>query len=319
MAAAGASGLYVNPNTGAAQAGLMPFRNALINGNFDIWQRGTTFTSASIGYCTDRWTTYKNGTGSMTVTRELFTLGQTDVPNNPTYFCRLSQTTAGSGTSYSSFNQYIENIRTFAGRTVTLSFYAKSDVQRTLTLYFNQYFGSGGSAEVNTTSLPFTLTTAWNKYNLTFNIPSISGKTVTSNDYLRLLIELPFNTVYTFDFSQFQLELGSVATPFEVRPYSVELQLCQRYYVRDVYNLHGGGVSISSTLDTIVGIYYKYPTTMRIAPNLTFLGTTARSGATRDAEQITPLYFIWGRQQYGGGTGTVYAFAIGGCELSAEL
>ena len=63
------SGLYVNPNTGQTQAGLQPFRNAIINGDMRINQRGTSTNLASLStiadvspgsYVVDRWNTLRN-------------------------------------------------------------------------------------------------------------------------------------------------------------------------------------------------------------------------------------------------------------------
>ena len=88
------------------------------------------------------------------------------------------------------------------------------------------------------------LTTSWQKFTVTVNIPSISGKTLGSNndDFLGLYFWLDAGSDYnsrtnslgqqsgTFDIAQVQLEAGSVATPFEMRPIGTELALCQRYY-----------------------------------------------------------------------------------------
>src|SRR5210317_2024163 len=69
-------------------------KNRIINGNFDIWQRGTSFsvTASTNIYTADRWRFVGAGfTG--TLTRQNFTAGQTDVPNNPDYFARWDVTT----------------------------------------------------------------------------------------------------------------------------------------------------------------------------------------------------------------------------------
>ena len=75
-------------------------RNYLINGNFDVWQRGTSFaamTQSYTNYQADRWQITPSGNSAvMTVSRQAFTAGQTDVPNNPLYYCRCDVTTAAS-------------------------------------------------------------------------------------------------------------------------------------------------------------------------------------------------------------------------------
>lgn len=71
------------------------------------------------------------------------------------------------------------------------------------------------------------------------------------------------------EFTGVQFEKGTIVTPFEFRPYGVELQLCQRYYVRyggaSVYNIIGTGVCISTTA---AWIYVAYPQPMRTTPVL---------------------------------------------------
>ena len=125
-------------------------RNRIINGNFDVWQRGTSFAGVTaIGYQADRWEVTPAAGCTMTISRQAFTAGKTDVPYEPSYFLRTDITTAGSANS--EISQKIEDVRTFAGQTVIASFYAKSTAgTQTLGCRFHQDFGSGGSTRVTT-------------------------------------------------------------------------------------------------------------------------------------------------------------------------
>jgi len=207
------------------------FRNKIINGNFDIWQRGTSFTTA--GYSADRWLTSADTNSGWTVSRQAFSAGQTEVPGEPTYFMRFA--ISASNLAGPVFQQKIEDVRTFAGKTVTASFYAKVSSGSTFTPgYFRmtQNFGSSGSADAyvvaNETVTP--LTSSWVKYTYTFNVPSISGKTIGAGNYVTFMFRIPDSTTTTVDFAQVQVEEGNTATAFEQRPIGVELALCQRYY-----------------------------------------------------------------------------------------
>lgn len=218
------------------------YRNAIINGNFDIWQDGTSFTSG--GYWADMWR--GDVGGGATISRQSFTVGQTDVPNNPTYFLRHDRTGAASGDN-TVLAQRIEGVRTFAGKKITVSFYAKANASKTLGISFYQYFGSGGSSGVWGTSQNVNLTTSWQKFTFTFDIPSISGKTISGgDDYLEIgLYETGTYSTFTADFAQFQLNEGSIALPYHPRFYADEERLCKRFYWK--FN--------SST----IGAYYDFP------------------------------------------------------------
>jgi len=145
--------------------------------------------------------------------------------------------------------QKIEGVESFAGETVTLSFYAKADASKNIAVEFFQNFGTTGSPSTSVTGIEVTtvsLTASWVKYTVTADIPSITGKTLGTdgNDYLAVAIWLDAgsdsnartnslgNQSGTFDIAQVQLEKGSVATDFERRSYGEELALCQRYYYR---------------------------------------------------------------------------------------
>jgi len=220
-------------------------RNVLINGNFDIWQRGTSQTSSGYG-SDDRWLN-QNGGSTKTHSQEVFALGQTEVPGNPKYFSRTVVSSVAGASNYTLKAQRIESVATLAGQTATLSFWAKADAPKNIAIEFVQRFGTGGSPSAPVESIGITtiaLTTSWKKHTVTVDIPSIAGKTLGTDgsDHLQLYFWLEAGSNFdnrtnslgqqsgTFDIAQVQLEAGSKATAFEKRPYGTELALCQRYY-----------------------------------------------------------------------------------------
>ena len=211
---------------------VLSFRNKIINGNFDVWQRGTSFTisNSTNSYSADRWRFVGNNfTG--TLTRENFNPGQTDVPYNPDYFAKWTVTTNPAANI--TFAQYIENVRTLAGKTATFSLYLKSSSTIAADSLNIRYRHTTGSVTNVSTGIG-EITTSWRKFTCQLNIPSLLGETLgESNDsYLAIEIVSPTAHISAFDLSiaQVQLEEGEVDTPFEQRPYGLELSLCQRYY-----------------------------------------------------------------------------------------
>lgn len=204
--------------------------NYIINGDFRVWQRGTSFPAS--GVTADRWVRNLNTASSIT-TRELFTLGQVDVPGEPQYYLKAAVTLNNSSTP--TFYQCIEGVRTLAGQTVTVSFYARADISRVLSVLLVQNFGTGGSPAPSTSvavSGAVTLTTTFALYTVTMSLGGLSGKKIGTdgNDCLQLVFFGPGNTDCTLYFSQVKLEAGAVATPFVPLPFEMELALCQRYY-----------------------------------------------------------------------------------------
>ena len=148
---------------------------------------------------------------------------------------------------------------------------------------FVQNFGTNGSAEANGVNVTtFSLTSSWQKFNTTITLPSISGKTVDSANinYLAVNFWLDAGSNFnsrtntlgqqsgTFDIEQVQLEAGSVATPFEVRPLGIELTLCQRFYQTGYINAYAVNTEYYSYSPD-----YYYPVTllcqMRSSPTIT--------------------------------------------------
>jgi len=241
---------YANAVDASAQQGGR--RNFIINGAMQVAQRGTSATGiTSNGYYTvDRWVSQTSG-ATNNMSQEELTVGQTDLPSQFRYFLRNAVTT---GNNYAGVLQAIEDVRTVSNETVTVSFYAKGtnpgggDVD----VRVRQWFGVGGSTQVDLFET-IVLTSNWTRYELQFDLPSIAGKTIADGNYIQLAFIQPAGDnstdAWTLDITGVQLEVGSVATPFEHRSYGEELALCQRYY-QSSYNT---GVSPGSSVDEFAG------------------------------------------------------------------
>jgi hypothetical protein len=246
-------------------------RNIAINSSFDIWQRGTSFTSRD-GWTADRNYFFGDGSGAAsTISQQTFTPGTAPFAGyEAQFFYRYNQTTAGSGGSLNILDNILEDVRTLAGQTVTLSFFAKADSARSVTATFRQNFGSGGSGSVNTSVGTASVTTAWQRFSFTITMPSVSGKTIGSSSNLVIRLGFPINTTQTIDIWGVQLEAGSVATPF-VRAGGTlqgELAACQRYYQR--YNSVTSNAIFNGNMFGSTTFYgaFVYPR-MRVAPSAT--------------------------------------------------
>jgi hypothetical protein len=253
-------------NIGFGQAG----KNKIINGDFGIWQRGTSFNAFAHLYTADRWDTLTDKTAaSVLTTQQAFTAGTAPVAGYESqYFLR---TVFPSGGTYCIQEQRVENVRTFAGQTVTLSFWAKANATATIDPTLVQSFGSGGSGEVQTTTSSLTLTTSWVRYSVTATLPSISGKTIGAGSYLAVRAMRALTASgFTIDIWGVQLEYGSKATPFQTASggsIQGELAMCQRYYWRAGFEAAtqrlGSGICLSTTN---AHIQIPYPVEMRTRP-----------------------------------------------------
>ena len=324
----GTLGAVSNIQTSAINGGpLAGLRNAIINGNFDIWQRGTSFTGNEYG--ADRWIHGRVGT-THTATQQAFTVGQTAVPNEPQWFCRTVVTSVAGASNYSLLVQRIENVRTFAGQQVTVSFWAKADATKNISVEMSQAFGTGGSPSAVVNSIGVTkvsIGTSWQKVTVTAAVPSISGKTLGSNSdsYLDFSIWFDAGSSFnartdslgqqsgTFEIAQVQVEAGPVATPFERRPQQTELALCQRYYAVIYVSLRG--TSSSGHLEYTA----KFPQTMRSIPSVNGFQHPSYATANASGEGLRQ----WSASEVGYyvfGTANTDMYVLGrGWTLSAEL
>jgi hypothetical protein len=295
---AAATGLSYQSNYAAG-------KNAVINGAFNVWQRGTTFTNpAGDSYTADRFM-IDYGTAAPTsnsVTRQTFTPGTAPVAGyEGAFYFRSTLTTVGT-TSRLSIHHKIENVQTYAGQTVTLSFFSKADSSRTLAGFVQQNFGSGGSATVSTAITSQSVTTAWTRFSMQVAVPSISGKTIGTSSFLNIRLDQAVAAGSVLELWGLQLEAGSVVTAFQTASGSLggELSLCQRYYAKSysqgttvpTNNSEGVQRLIAGSYSPAAGDIYgtiNFPIVMRSAPTVTVYSYSSSTTSMMSNNQGTSL------------------------------
>jgi hypothetical protein len=274
-------------NVGYGQAG----KNKVINGDFFINQRNTTSSTSTLTYLVDRFRTVLTAAaGSVTGSVEQFTAGTAPVAGyEAKQYCRIvtvgqAQTTDRAVLAYTG----IEDVRTFAGQTITISFWAKAATGTpSVAVEFAQAFGLGGSPSATVTGIgaaKTAITTSWARYSFNVSVPSISGKTIGTDANSSALVfniwtsagssfdartaSLGLQNV-TIDLWGVQVEAGTVATPFQTATGTIqgELAACQRYYIRlggnAAYETLGTSYNVSTTsMKAIIGL----PVSMRVIP-----------------------------------------------------
>jgi len=258
---------------GSADAGGITGRNVLINGEFQVWQRGTS--SSSNGYRTaDRWRLNLSG-ASATASQGTFANGQTAVPGNPQFYMALDVTTGNDNCGW----QYrIEDTQKFNSDVYTLSFWAKSATPRVMTVNSHTYDSSADVDDDNTVSpSTFTPTSSWQKF--TFKITFSSMPNVgafASGDYTHIGINQGSDTstaAWKLDLALVQFEKGEQATPFEHRSFADELRRCQRYHQRFTGVSNGRVGFGTKTSATGARCVIPFNTAMRATPSHSITGT----------------------------------------------
>jgi hypothetical protein len=271
---------------------LFGFRNRLHNGNFVISQRGSSTADMGVDSrgAGDRWFQWANAGGQ--AGRTTFSIETSDLPTGFTNGLKIQVTTTetpGETEGYA-LNQRIEGLNaqdlawgTASAKPLTLSFWAKTTKAGTYCVYLNN---SSASEKYNIREV--SLTTSWAYYTLTFSgdtsqaitndtlgrvgvyIGLMAGATIksgTAGDSWNTGKGFTSNQVNFFDSTDnilrvtgVQLEVGTVATPFEYRQYGTELALCQRYFCTLSPTM------VFSYQTTSVSGKLTFPTTMRTTP-----------------------------------------------------
>lgn len=257
-----------------------PWRNKLVNGDFQIWQRGTSFTAE--GYTADRWRATLGTGGAATISRQSHTLGQTDVPDEPQYFLRWTHGTNSS--SVPILEQRIESVRTMAGQKLTASVYLKCGSTMTVVPKFKQFFGSGGSADVDSTAGSFAVTSSWTRFTYTVTLGAMTGKTIGAGDYLTLRLEMPTGATFTLDVSDAQVERGGTVSQYARQAAGDALDACQRFFAKTFPQAtapaqSAGNTGTINTVASGTAIFegWSFPRTMRAIPTITTYAPDAAS------------------------------------------
>jgi predicted secreted protein len=303
-------------------------KNKIINGDFNINQRSFSSSTTDGSYGFDRW--LMEASGGATYSAQTFTAGTAPVAGyEAKNFAQIATTGQSGAGVYTLLEQKIESVRTFAGQTVTLSFWAKaSSGTPQIGLELSQSFGSGGSSQVNTQLGAVTLSTSWARYSLSVAVPSISGKTIGTADSLTVGLWTSAGTTFatrassigiqtaTIQIWGVQLEEGSVATAFQTATGTLqgELAACQRYFQRFTAANPAVGFAGSTTVAQF-SLNYKVPlrnTTLSLAQSGMVLwdvttvysgGTWAIAASSTDASGIS-----FSRITYTHGTGALTQF-----------
>ena len=267
------------------------FRNGIINGDFAVAQRGTSFTSTGSAnnndsYTLDRFYILSDGNDVIDVTQET-----TTVPTNQLTAIALDVETINKKFGIA---QIIEqkNCVGLIGNTVTLSFKAKvssttkldnvkcaivawSGTADTVTSDIISAWGVEGTnptlianATYENTPANLSVTTSYATYSVSAAVDTAS----TKNIIVFIWSDVTDTTLGDFLFiTDVQLEAGTSATNFEFLPIDVDLARCLRYFYQIQGNASGNvslgtGFANDGTSNTS---YIKYPTTMRSAPSIT--------------------------------------------------
>ena len=257
--------------------------NPVLNSSFQLWQRGTSVSlvASTPGYTADRWYVVNGANQATTVSRQV----TNDTTNLPfiQYCARVQRNSGQTGTGTMSISQPFETINSiaFAGKTVTMSFYARkganySATSDVLTVYLitgtgtdqNQQ-GAGYTGQTLAINQSATLTTTWQRFKQSVTL----GTGIT--EIQPVLTYTPTGTAGAADYFEVtgvQIDIGSVALPFRTNGGTLqeELAACQRYYYRTSTPNAGNGYVSPAGVAATTGRFdtsLNAPVTMRAVPS----------------------------------------------------
>lgn len=263
-------------------------RNGLINGNFEIWQRGTSGlaggTSSSTGFTADRWQMIRStfATGA--------TVSQAAGTGACRYAARVQRTAGNTSTANVLIYQTMEtaNAEVYAGQEVTFSAWIRKGADFNSSTFTMRILGGTGTDQnviagftgsTTITSVSKTLTTTWQRFSVTATVPS------TMTELAFGFLWTPVGTAGTNDYYEMtgaQVEIGATPSPFQPSSGSIagELAACQRYYQRHGL-VSGAFVAIGyGSGTTTTNTFWSLSPAMRVAPtSVGFSGVELVDGA----------------------------------------
>lgn len=339
---------YVSDYANGFSGSNFSHKNKIINGDFRIWQLGTTvgpITSATVNpYSADRWKVTASGTASMTVTRQT---ASSDYGQGHTgaFTARITSNAASTAAAADKnrFSQGIEgqNLLNLAlgslwGGSFTVSFWVKASIAGTYSIAFlnggtpayrsyvaNYTVNTAGAWEFKTITVPIDSSgiANWARTNalgmtVCFDMGSGSNSEGALNTWLSTettrtagSVRITGTNGATWEVGKVQLECGTQATPFEDRPITTETDLCYRYFRR-----YPAGSYMWSGNTTSGARYYlrtMFPVVMRAPASLSNIinDVSGFDGSFNSSSSFAPDYSEFSKNA----TSTVTAgfFAIG--------
>ena len=371
MSAPANSAVYVDPSTGAISTGAVQFRNRIINGDMRIDQRlaGTANAALLTGqdvYTADRWAVWRNASGANYTVQRIANAG---APGNDFALQATVTSSATPGTNDIYFmHQKIEgyNVNDFGLGTAnaaffTISFHVRSSVTGTFGLiatnaaknrsYATTYIVNAANVwEYKVITIKGDVAGVWAKDNTTgldiiwslgagSGASTAAGAAWNAGGFYNVTGAVQFvggAVGATFAISNVQVERGSAATPFEVRPFAMEYSLCIRYY--EVFGKSGTGIQnrfLGYQAGTLMISKFDWPT-KRAIPAVAFStsastptiiyktgGTTSFSSGFSYVSSPQGMYLNWEGMTSAGGYGLHIDIGNGATnttfEVSAEL
>lgn len=295
-------------DTTEAKVGLVTAKNYIINGAFDFWQRGTSFTTSD-GYTADRFKMRNVGA----VSPGVYQVGSEANPLGTWGYgpwLRLQATnTATGGVQLSHQIEYCM-FKDLRGKTVTLSYVVAPTSDNAASRAFGVGVNWSATKDINigwgvnspTTIFfdAFTLATSYTLYTRTFVIPDTAKSLAIQ--FGSPAVTHAFQNGYGFDFAKVWLNEGPYSLPFQRAggSYSGELLLCQRYC--EVITSASGALE-SGSVDASFPVVTK-----RITPanaNLSQSGVLTWHRPNADHQQSAPGFGIVGSPTPNGFMGRV--------------
>jgi hypothetical protein len=276
-------------------------KNLAYNSNFDVWQRGTSFTAT--GYSADRW--YAAVGGTTTVSQE-----STVVPTGSTYSAKVL---TGAASSYAQLYQAFEaqDVNDWCGQTITFSAYVRAlasfSGSANITIYTNTTANTmtGGTWTLRGTGTITPSSSQFDRVSVSYAVPAGTKG---------IKVELNFTSAQASGtglyWAETQLEIGSVATAYSRGSATLqgELAACQRYF-----QVIGG-----TTSQPIVQGYtaasafnqtpQNFPVQMRVAPTATKSGTWAVGNTGQPSAANLSIFGYSLQTQKDGTLGTFYFY-----------
>lgn len=284
------SALYpATPGNLNAQIGNVFRRNMFDNGDLDIWQRGTTFAGA--GVTADRWRIAAVGS-TFIATKIDVALGNYAIDEGdyqPTSYIEIDVTGAAGAANFLNFKQRVESVITLNNKWAVITFWARVTAgTANVSVEISQNFGSGGAPSAEVTAIgvkKVTLSTTFQKFVVPFFVPSISGKTLGTDNNDALVCNFWLDAGSDFDartntlghqtkvfrLARFQLEPGQIPSIFEKRAYYEEITNCRRFFRKSFPFLTApanGGSPTGSVrgIATLAGAVTNYFPDIRLDP-----------------------------------------------------